>query len=100
MTLHFDFLVRSFEAFAGTFYIQAPFCLGKRFQAVKAIKGFLSEFSYSHPLLLAKQSVPLAMDSAFALQMNCGKRAEAQTSHPARSLLAGLLTSAKEGRST
>lgn len=63
---------------------------------MKTIKGFLSEFSYSHPLLLAKQSVPLAMDSAFALQMNCGKRAEAQTSHPARSLLAGLLMSAKE----
>jgi len=72
--------------------------LGKIFPALKTIKDFLSEFLYSHPLLLAKKPIPLAMDSA--LQMYCGKRAEAQTSHPARSLLAGLLKSAKEGRST
>lgn len=79
-------------------YIQVPFCSGQMFPAVKTIKYFLSEFSYSHPLLLAKQSIPLAMDSAS--QMNCGKSAGAQMSHPARSLLAGLLNSTKEGRST
>lgn len=77
---------------------QVLFCLGKMFHAEKTIKDFLSEFSYSHSVLLAPQSIPLAMDSA--LQMNCGKRAEAQTSHCARSLLAGFLKSTKEGRST
>lgn len=76
---------------------QVLFCLGKIFHAVKRIKDFLSEFSYSPSLLLAQQSIPLAMDSA--LQMSCGKRAEAQTSHYARSLLAGFLKSTKEERS-
>lgn len=41
---------------------QVLFYLGKMFHAVKRIKDFLSEFSYSHSLLLAQQSIPLAMD--------------------------------------
>lgn len=85
LTKGFNFLLRSSEAFVSTLLQPGPILLGESICS--------SEDNQRFPFrILLPPSSPSgkAIDSfskGFSLQMNCGKRAEAQIPHPARSVL-------------